>query len=110
MRKTIDETNRRRGKQLRYNEVMGITPTQIIKSGDSIMAGIQMKTGKKAYAGSERVNIAADPVVQYMDRKALEQAIQKTRKAMEEAAARLDFPEAARLRDELEEMEKMLKV
>ncbi len=108
MRKTIDETNRRREKQLRYNEEMGITPRQIVKGGESIMAGIQMKTGGKAYAGSEKVNIAADPVVQYMDRKALEQAIKKTRKAMEEAAAKLDFIEAARYRDELEALEKLI--
>jgi excinuclease ABC subunit B len=110
MRKTIDETNRRREKQLRYNEEMGIIPRQIVKGGESIMAGIQMKTGKKAYAGEERINVAADPVVKYMDRKALEQAIRKTRKSMEEAAAKLDFIEAARYRDELEELEKMLKV
>ena len=109
MRRTIDETNRRREKQLRYNREMGITPRQIVKSGDSIMAGIQMKTGKKAYAESDRINIAADPVVQYMDRKALEQAVKKTRKAMEEAAAKLDFIEAARYRDELEALEKMVR-
>ncbi len=110
MRKTLDETNRRREKQLRYNEEMGITPRQIVKGGESIMAGIQMKTGKKVYAGEGKANVAADPVVKYMDRKALEQAIRKTHKAMEEAAAKLDFIEAARLRDELEELEKMLKV
>ena len=109
MRRTIDETNRRREKQLRYNREMGITPRQIVKSGDSIMTGIQMKTGKKAYAESDRINIAADPVVQYMDRKALEQAVKKTRKAMEEAAAKLDFIEAARYRDELEALEKMVR-
>ncbi len=109
MRRTIDETNRRREKQLRYNREMGITPRQIVKSSDSIMAGIQMKTGKKAYAESDRINIAADPVVQYMDRKALEQAVKKTRKAMEEAAAKLDFIEAARYRDELEALEKMVR-
>ncbi len=109
MRKTIDETNRRREKQLRYNEEMGITPRQIVKSGESIMAGIQMKTGGKAYVESDRVNVAADPVIRYMDRKALEQAIKKTRKAMEEAAAQLDFIQAARYRDELEELEKLVR-
>ncbi len=108
MRKTIDETNRRREKQLRYNEKMGITPRQIIKGGESIMAGIQMKTGGKAYAESDRIDVAADPVIRYMDRKALEQAIKKTRKAMEEAAAQLDFIQAARYRDELEELEKLV--
>ncbi len=108
MRKTIDETNRRREKQLRYNKEMGITPRQIVKSGESIMAGIQMKTGGKAYVESDRVNVAADPVIRYMDRKALEQAIKKTRKAMEEAAAELDFIQAARYRDELEELEKLV--
>ncbi len=112
MQKTIDETRRKREKQLRYNREKGITPRQIVKTGDSIMAGIQLKTGQKAYAGAGEesgVNLAADPVVRYMDRKALEKAIEKTRKAMEEASAKLDFIEAARYRDELAELEKLKK-
>ncbi len=109
MQRTIDETNRRREKQLRYNQEMNIKPRQIVKTGDSIMAGIQFKTGQKVYAGMEdRVNLAADPVVRYMDRHALEKAIEKTRKAMEKAASALDFIEAARYRDEIAELEKML--
>ncbi len=108
MQQTIDETNRRREKQLRYNREMGITPRQVVKSRDSIMAGIQMKTGKKVYTEKESIDVAADPVVQYLDRKGLEQLIKKTRKAMEEAAGRLDFIEAARYRDELQELERML--
>ncbi len=109
MQKTINETRRRREKQLRYNEEMGITPRGIVKTGESIMAGIQLKTGRRAYAGpEEEVNVAADPVVQYMDRHALEKAIEKTRKAMEAAAAKLDFIEAARYRDELAGLEKMV--
>ena len=111
MQKTMDETRRKREKQLRYNREMGITPRQIVKTGDTIMAGIQLKTGQKVYAGEEnRVNIAADPVVRYMDRKALEKAIEKTRKAMEEASAKLDFIEAARYRDELTELEKLTRI
>jgi len=109
MQKTIDETRRRREKQLRYNRETGITPRQIVKTGDTIMAGIQLKTGQKAYVGTEdQVNIAADPVIRYMDRKSLEKVIEKTRKAMEEAAAKLDFIEAARYRDELAGLEKLI--
>ncbi len=107
MQKTIDETNRRREKQLRYNREMDITPKQIVKTGESIMSGIQLKTGKKAYAGREdTINIAADPVVQYMNKHALDKTIEKTKKSMEEAAKKLDFIEAARYRDELTALEK----
>lgn len=108
MKQTIDETNRRREKQMNYNRKMGITPKQIIKPTDTLMAGIEEKTGvRKAYREPETINIAADPVVQYMNDKALEKAIEKTRKAMMAAAGELDFIEAARLRDELKALEEM---
>ncbi len=109
MQSTIDETNRRREKQLNYNEEMGITPRQIIKATTSIMGDLSGKRGmKKAYIEPEDMNLAADPVVKYMDDRALEKAIDKTRRSMEKAARELDFIEAARMRDEMYELEKML--
>jgi len=109
MRKTIDETNRRREKQLRYNAEHGITPRQIEKALVSIMGNREEFSARhKVYVEPEKTDIAADPVVQYMDRKALEKAIEKTRKAMESAAKELDFIEAARLRDEMYALQKLL--
>lgn len=110
MQETIDETNRRRTKQLKYNEEMGITPAQIRKKGGSVLSGLGRK-GKmaKAYVEPEKPNVAADPVVQYMDRQALEKAVEKTRKSMEKAAAALDFVEAARFRDEMAELQGLLR-
>lgn len=110
MKLTIDETERRREKQLKYNEKMGITPTQIIRKTGSALAGLSRKgVSVKAYVGPERPDIAADPVVKYMNREALEKTIEKTRKSMEKAASELDFVEAARLRDEMSDLQKLLK-
>lgn len=109
MQSTIDETNRRREKQLKFNNEMGIIPRQIIKATTSIMGDLTGKGDRKrAYREPEKMNIAADPVVKYMDQKALEMAITKTKRAMEKAAKELDFVEAARLRDEMYELEQIL--
>ena len=109
MQQTIDETNRRREKQLRYNDEMGITPAQIYKKSGSILKGLSRQGVKlKAYIEPDRPDVAADPVVKYMDREALEKAIEKTRKSMEKAASELDFIEAARYRDELADLRKLL--
>ena len=106
MAKTIAETNRRREKQLAYNEKHGITPTAIIKGKRSALS----KADPKAYIEPDiKPTIAADPVVQYMSATALEKAIQKTRNAMLAAAKEMDFLEAARLRDEMLKMEETLK-
>jgi excinuclease ABC subunit B len=110
MQQTIDETTRRREKQLAYNEKHNITPKQIQKASRSVMADYRQKIGKgepKAYAGPDSLNVAADPVVQYMDKEALEKAIEKNKKAMEKAAAELDFTEAARLRDEMYKLQEL---
>jgi len=105
MQKTIDETNRRREKQFAYNELHGITPTQIIKAKNSIMQrGVEYNTTQEQTAKS----FAADPVVQYMDKKSLKKAIEKTKSEMNTAAKELDFNTAARLRDEMFELEKLL--
>jgi excinuclease ABC subunit B len=109
MQETIKETNRRREKQLKYNEKMGITPKQILKAYKSILGEIRGKiTREKAYSEPDKINIAADPVIRYMKRDALEKAIEKTKRSMEKAAKELDFIEAARYRDEMYELKKLL--
>jgi len=110
MQETINETNRRREKQMLYNAKMGITPAQIVKKTGTILSGLSKKgIVSKAYIEPERPDIAADPVVRYMDRGALEKAIEKTRKNMEKAASELDFIQAARLRDELSDLQGLLR-
>jgi excinuclease ABC subunit B len=113
MQKTIDETERRRDKQIKYNEKHNITPTPLVKSTDSIMSQTSVaghKTGKSgAYIEDDKQNVAADPVVQYMTKEQLSKAISKTKKKMEEAVKELDFFEAARLRDEIFQLEDLLK-
>ncbi|MGM0408439.1 MAG: excinuclease ABC subunit UvrB [Bacteroidota bacterium] len=104
MQQTIDETDRRREKQLAYNEKHGITPKQIVRTSKSMMTNY-----KKAYTGPEKLNVAADPVVKYMDAKALEKAIEKNKLSMEKAAKELNFKEAARLRDEMFALQDLLK-
>jgi excinuclease ABC subunit B len=110
MKQTIDETDRRRIKQMKYNEEMGIIPAQIRKKTGSALSGIGRKLATvNAYIEPERPDIAADPVVKYMNREALEKAIEKTRKSMEKAAADLDFIEAARFRDEMADLQSLLR-
>lgn len=108
MKRTIDETNRRRIKQLAYNEKHHITPTPIIKSSASIMGGMSGKLNNYAYVEPEKADVAADPVVKYMSRDALQKAIEKTKNAMEKEARELNFVEAARLRDEMFDLQKLL--
>ncbi|MEE4259738.1 MAG: helicase-related protein, partial [Bacteroidales bacterium] len=111
MERTIEETNRRREKQLRYNMEHGITPKAIIKSVDSIMgqtAVARVKHVEHAYYEKSDQGIAADPVVQYMSAEAIRKAIDKNKKDMQAAVKVLDFIEAARLRDENIELEKLL--
>lgn len=102
MRKTIDSTNYRREKQLKYNEENNITPQQIVKPTREII-GYQYRSDKQPQyeGGMGQPDIAADPVVQYMSVEGLEKAIEKTQKQMKAAAKELDFIEAARLRDEM---------
>ena len=110
MQITIDETNRRREKQMTYNKAMGITPAQIVRKKGTILTGLSRKgVSVKAYIEPEHTGIAADPVVSYMSRGALEKAMENTKKNMEKAASELNFIEAARYRDELAELNKLLK-
>lgn len=113
MKKTIDETNRRREKQLKYNEEHHITPRQIIKGKnlsvfDSMDAKKRLRE-EKAYIEPEIPNIAADPIVQYMSKAQMEKSIDHTRKLMKEAAKQLDFIQAAQYRDEMLKMEDLMK-
>jgi len=112
MQVAIDETNRRRKLQMDYNLKHGIVPKSIIKSKQAILeqtsvADSKKTTKKNYYVENETPDVAADPVVAYMNKEGLEKLIQKTRKSMEKAAKELDFMEAARLRDEMMELVKL---
>ena len=105
MERAIDETSRRRAKQISYNEEHGITPTTIIKSRDKILGQTKVADSKrnaKVYEEEYTVDeqVAADPLVQYLSKEKLEKLINQTQKMMEKAAKDLNFMEAARLRDE----------
>ncbi len=111
MRRTIEETERRRTKQMAYNQKHNITPRAIVKSTESILgkttvAGDNIEKG--AYIEKDRSSVAADPVVSYMTKEQLKKAIDKTRKQMEKVVKELDFIEAARLRDEMLEFQRLL--
>ncbi|NEM96727.1 excinuclease ABC subunit UvrB [Pontibacter burrus] len=113
MQRAIDETNRRRATQMAYNEEHGITPRTVFKSKDEILEQTSVADSKKRevkmYAGPEEVSIAAEPIIQTMKRDELEKLIKKTEKQMEAAAKDLDFLQAAKYRDELAELRKLLK-
>jgi len=111
MRITIDETNRRREKQIKYNEAHGITPRTVGKSREAILEQTSVADFRggeaRAYVEPEvTASVAADPLVQYMSKAQLKQAIDKVRKDMEKAAKEMDFLQAAKLRDEMFALEK----
>jgi excinuclease ABC subunit B len=108
MQRTIDETKRRRIKQLAYNQEHDITPRQIVKSTKSLFDLNREELQAGAYGGQAKADIAADPVVQYMSNEGLEKAIDKAKKQMEKAAKELDFIEAARFRDEMFALQELL--
>jgi excinuclease ABC subunit B len=106
MQMTIDETNRRREKQIRYNEQHGITPQQIIKSRSSVLSREHAATAEaKAYVEPDYYPVASEPLPAYASAEDLRTRIEQTRKAMLSAAKKLEFLEAARLRDELIRLE-----
>ncbi|MDR0412421.1 MAG: excinuclease ABC subunit UvrB [Dysgonamonadaceae bacterium] len=110
MQKTIDETNRRREKQLLYNEQNQITPQQIRKATQSALIQHPASAEPKAYVEAEAsFDVAADPVVKTMNPMQLQQTIDKTRKMMMDAARNLEFLEAAQYRDELVRLEELAK-
>jgi excinuclease ABC subunit B len=110
MRITIEDTDRRREKQLKYNEINGITPQQIVKVRKSILGD---RVDRKAvsrpyYVEPLEADVAADPIVQIMSVDALEKAVAHSKKQMESAAKELDFIVAARHRDEMLSLQKLL--
>ncbi len=114
MQQTIDETQRRRKKQIEYNYQHSITPKQAGKKVmlNPQMSGIEVSVDGKlirAYAETEEISVAADPVVQYMSAEELKKQISKIKSAMVRAAKELNFMEAARLRDEMYALEELLK-
>lgn len=119
MQKTIDETMRRRLKQMHYNELHNITPTQIRKAAGQSTLRTETATDEKqptntatatAYIGPTESSMAADPIIQRMTRPQLEKSIAETTRLMKEAAKRLDFIQAAQYRDELLRLQKELEL
>lgn len=112
MRVTIDETNRRREKQVKYNQEHGITPKTVGKSKEAIIeqtSVVDFKGGiQQAYIDNMEPTIAADPVVQYMTKAQLKKSIDNTKKEMLAASKNLDFLLAAKLRDEMYALEKIM--
>ena len=116
MRRTIDETQRRRTKQMKYNEEHGITPTQIRKA----LTASLLPNGEASTLNTQHSTLnaqpttlsafAADPIIQRMTRPQLEKSIEDTTRLMKEAAKRLDFLQAAQYRDEIIRLQKELEL
>ncbi|WP_114941598.1 excinuclease ABC subunit UvrB [Mucilaginibacter endophyticus] len=112
MQITMDETNRRREIQIAYNTLHGITPLTVGKTREEIMeqtSVVDFKGGvQQAYVETDTITLAADPIVQYMTKSDLKKSIDNTKKDMLAAAKNMDFLLAAKLRDEMFALEKMM--
>ena len=116
MQRTIDETNRRRTKQLKYNEEHGITPQQIVKQITTSLKSqpVEVEKRKKEaaayapYVEPDSARMVADPIVQQMSRQQLEKSIENTTALMKQAARDLDFLQAAQYRDEILRLQQLL--
>ena len=104
MKLTIDETNRRREKQIAFNTEHGLVPTPLNKKKDNALA-----KSLNPYAVKEGMSMASESEIDYSNPKELERAIKNTKKQMENAAQDLDFLEAVKLRDKLTELKKLRK-
>ena len=115
MQRTIDETDRRRDKQIAYNTLHSITPKTIKRTREEILKQTSMADAKqifapeaKAYVEPTELNLAADPILEYLSKPKLEKMIGETQKRMQKAAKDMDFMEAARLRDEMFALQKKM--
>jgi excinuclease ABC subunit B len=114
MRKTIEVTEKRRERQIQYNLEHGITPTTVVKSIEQIMDQTSVADAKKGEFSNysdqtkDSLSIAADPVFDYMSKDSIQKAIKETEKSMMRAAKDMDFLEAAKYRDQIEELKKRL--
>jgi excinuclease ABC subunit B len=112
MQRTMDETDRRREKQIAYNTKHGIVPQALNKSKENVLRQTEVADGSKApreYKMDESIPLAADPETKYLGKSDLEKSLKRTRKEMEKAAKEMDFIMAAKLRDEMFELEAMVK-
>ncbi len=110
MQRTMDETNRRRIKQVNYNTENNIMPTQVKKALGSVMGDkLRPKTKKEYYSEANNVDFAAEPIIAYMSKVAMEKAIKKSEKDMKKASKELDFLLAAQYRDEMLRLKKIYK-
>ena len=112
MQKTIDETNRRREKQITFNKKHGITPTPIKKEISNALVSDKKEANKLPRMYSEEsitTAIACDPIVEYMSAEQLKKSIERTRRLMNEAADKMEFIEAAQYRDEMFKLQELLK-
>ena len=113
MQKTIDETNRRRAKQMAYNDLHGIVPVTLSKTKEEIMQKSSILDSrarpKDYYVEKDDQSLAADPIISYMNAEQLQKLLIETDKKMRDSAKELDFISAARYRDEIAEIKKQLK-
>jgi excinuclease ABC subunit B len=110
MQLTIDGTNRKREIQMKYNIENNITPSPIIKSGSSILvqSSKNNNNGSKPYIENGNIDIAAEPILKYMNKNQLQKSLLKLKTEMNKAVKELDFIQAAKYRDEIIEIQKLI--